>query len=473
MELGAEGKLFADDAIPAIMKGIEETFGGGMEKANKSFSGQLEKMKEGIRETFGALSMPLFDMLKEVLPTVNAGLEKLTTWFQGLPEPVQKLISFGVILAPILALLAGGFLMLVSALPFIIGGFATLTGTIIPFIASILPVVGIVVGVIAAIVGLGAAFVIAYQKVDWFRAMVDAAWAWIKNAFFTALEFIKGVVKSVMSAVGSFIGDQLAKYKALWDEHGGTIKQLIHNAFTGIQATIIVVMGVIKGIFQTVWPIISGIVKIAWGIIKTVIGSGVDIIVGLIDAAMSLLTGDWKGAWEAIKGIGENIWHNIEGFFKNIDLVEIGKDIIRGLINGISSMGGSVMRAVGKIANAIPSGVKKLLGIHSPSRVLMELGGYTAEGLAVGIGKGIGGIQQMAGAMANAATPSMGGQSLNYGLSGGGSSGSASTTGTTSYNYERMFEGAVFNVRKDDDVKQIAEELYRMQQNAKARRGVR
>jgi tape measure domain-containing protein len=474
MKMGEDGKLFAKDALPAIMKGLEETFGGGMEKATASFSGQMEKMKESANITLGKLSAPLFDMLKEVLPVINAGLEKLTSWFQALPGPTQKLISFGLILAPILTILAGGFLMLVAAIPFLISGFGALTTTVLPFIASILPMVGIVTGIIAAIIGLGVAFVTAYQKVDWFREMVDAAWAWIKNAFSTALDFISGIVKTIMSEVGSFIGEQLAKYKALWTEHGDAIKTFVKNAFTGIQVTISIVMAAIKAIFQSVWPIISNVVKIAWGVIKTVVGSGVDIIVGLIDAAMSLLKGDWEGAWDAIKGISENIWNNIEDFFSSIDLVQIGKDIIGGLIRGIGSMGGAVMRSVSKIANSIPSGVKKLLGIHSPSRVLMELGGYTAEGLAVGIGKGINGIKNMAGAMANAATPSMGGQSLNYGLAGGGgSSASAGSSGTTNYNYERMFEGAVFNVRKDEDIKRIADELYRMQQSAKARRGIK
>lgn len=478
MKMGEEGKLFADDALPAIMRGLEKSFGGGMEKANKSFSGQLEKMKEGLRETFGALSMPLFDKLKEIMPTVNAGLEKLTTWFQGLSEPMQRMISFGLILAPVLLLLAGGFLMFVGFLPTIIGfigsigsGFAILGG----ILSALVSPVGLI---IAAIIGLGAAFVIAYQKLDWFRAMVDAAWAWIKNAFFTALEFIKGVVMSVMSAVGSFIGEQLAKFKALWDEHGTAIMQLIQNAFTGIQAVIIVVMGVIKGIFQTVWPIISNVVKVAWELIKTVVGSAIDIVVGLIDVAMSLLKGDWEGAWDAIKGIAEDIWHNIEGFFENIDLVQIGKDIIDGLISGIKSMGGAVKRAAEAIADSIPDAVKSFLGIHSPSRVLMKLGGYTAEGLAVGIGKGIGGIQQMAGAMANAAVPNVGSQSLNYGLAGaGGSAGSPSTSATnTSASGQPVViqltleDGRVLAEKVFPDINRL---LYNETQNAKARRGTK
>jgi phage-related protein len=474
MKMGEEGKLFADDALPAIMRGLEKSFGGGMEKATNSFSGQLEKMKEGARETFGALSMPLFETLKTILPAVNANLEKLTSLFQTLPGPTQKLISFGIILAPILAILAGGFLMLVAAIPFLISGFGALTTTVLPFIASILPMVGIVTGVIAAIIGLGVAFVTAYQKVDWFREMVDAAWAWIKSAFSTALDFISGIVKTVMTEVSTFFGQQLAKIKSFWVENGDLIVKFVKSFMDATRTYIQAGMQFIKGIFQVVWPIISGLVKVAWGVIKTVISTGLDVVLGLVETAMKLLEGDWEGAWESIKDIGEDIWHNIEDFFSGIDLVEIGKDIIRGLIDGIASMGGSVKKTVGKIVDAIPDAVKKILGIHSPSRVLMELGGYTAEGLAVGIGKGINGIKNMAGAMANAATPSMGGQSLNYGLAGGGgSSATAGSNGATNYNYERMFEGAVFNVRKDEDIKRIADELYRMQQSAKARRGIK
>jgi TP901 family phage tail tape measure protein len=457
--------------IDKMTKSLEAS-GGASETTAAKMKDNLKGAIEQMGGAFETLSITIGTALTPAIRFVAEGITKMVNAFNSLPEGVQTTIAVVAAVTALFLLLVGPLLILVAMIPAITAGFTAIAGVFGVTAGVLAGGIAIVAGVVAAIVGLGVAFYFAYQKLDWFKNIVDATWAWIKQAFFTALEFIKGIVKSVMSAVGSFMGEQLAKYKALWDEHGSTILTMVKNAFLGIQIAIQLAMALIKAIFQTVWPIISGIVKITWGIIKTVIGSGVDIIVGLIDAAMSLLKGDWKGAWDAIKGISENIWHNIEDFFSNIDLVDIGKDIIAGLIRGMGSMGGAVMGAVKKITNTIPKAVKDLLGIHSPSRVLAELGEYTSEGLAVGIGKGIGGVQSMAGAMANAAVPSIGNQSLSYGVAGAGSS-TATTTSASGQPVVLQLtleDGRVLAEKVFPDINRL---LYNETQNAKARRGMR
>jgi phage-related protein len=335
--------------------------------------------------------------------------------------------------------------------------FSALWMVISPFVVGLATVIGTAALVAAAIVGLGTALYLAYTKLDWFKNAVDTAWAWIKNSFFTALDFIKGKLTEVMSAITAFGGEQLGKFQALWSEHGAAIMTFVKNAFNGIVADIKIAMAVIETIFRTVWPLIEGIVKIAWNLMKTTIGSAIDIIVGLIDVGMSLLQGDWKGAWNAIKGISENIMGNIIGFFESIDLFQIGKDMISGLVKGIGSMAGAVADKVRGIANAIPSGVKKLLGIHSPSRVMMELGGFTAEGMALGIGKGLSNIQNAAGAMARAAVPGTSGASLNYGMAGP-SSGSIASSSNSSQVYSAPRQPVILQVNLEG--RTVAEQIY-------------
>ena len=70
---------------------------------------------------------------------------------------------------------------------------------------------------------------------------------------------------------------------------------------------------------------------------------------------------------------------------KNINLAQVGKDMIQGLINGIKSMGKNVVGAIGNVVNSAISSAKKALGINSPSRVFKQFGAWTGEGLALGI----------------------------------------------------------------------------------------
>ena len=66
------------------------------------------------------------------------------------------------------------------------------------------------------------------------------------------------------------------------------------------------------------------------------------------------------------------------------DIVNVGKQIVKGLWEGIKAMGGWVKEKVGSFFSGIVSGVKSKLGIHSPSRVFAGIG----ENMALGLGEG-------------------------------------------------------------------------------------
>lgn len=62
--------------------------------------------------------------------------------------------------------------------------------------------------------------------------------------------------------------------------------------------------------------------------------------------------------------------------------------LIDGLVNGITSGAASVMAAITNLAGGMKSAIMSALGIASPSKVFAKLGGYTAEGFALGIESG-------------------------------------------------------------------------------------
>lgn len=70
---------------------------------------------------------------------------------------------------------------------------------------------------------------------------------------------------------------------------------------------------------------------------------------------------------------------------KNLDLKEIGAFIIEGLKDGMSGKIGSIIEVISEIANAIIDTVKDILDIHSPSKVMIAIGGFIVAGLIKGI----------------------------------------------------------------------------------------
>ena len=105
-----------------------------------------------------------------------------------------------------------------------------------------------------------------------------------------------------------------------------------------------------------------------WNVVK-------DTISGVVAALKTFFTetipNAVRTAFEWLKGIPEKMG-------------EIGKDMVRGLWEGIASMGKWLLDKFSGFVNNIIDGVKGVLGIHSPSRVFAGIG----ENMALGLGEG-------------------------------------------------------------------------------------
>lgn len=125
------------------------------------------------------------------------------------------------------------------------------------------------------------------------------------------------------------------------------------------------------------WNAIKDGVANAWENTKTAV---INTAKGIVDGA--------KQAWEDLKQGVSNAIEKVKETFnqiKEIDLLQIGKDIIDGLVNGIKGKIEDVKNAVKDIAGSITGKIKDILNIHSPSRVMAELGMFTSQGLADGM----------------------------------------------------------------------------------------
>jgi len=95
------------------------------------------------------------------------------------------------------------------------------------------------------------------------------------------------------------------------------------------------------------------------------------------------------GIVEAIPGvvskIPEIVTAIVEEFKENGPaIIQIGKDIVLGIWNGIKSLVGWLNEKIGNFVGGIVDNVKGVLGIHSPSRVFAGIG----ENMAMGLGAG-------------------------------------------------------------------------------------
>lgn len=96
----------------------------------------------------------------------------------------------------------------------------------------------------------------------------------------------------------------------------------------------------------------------------------------------------WNNLWGGIGSfIGETV-DNIASFFGSLPdkLIDIGKDMIDGLIKGITSAPGKIGKAISDVSGSIVSGFKSFFDIHSPSKKIAdEIGEPIGEGVPTGM----------------------------------------------------------------------------------------
>lgn len=153
-------------------------------------------------------------------------------------------------------------------------------------------------------------------------------------------------------------------------------------------------------------------------------------------------------------------WERAQSYLKKVNLRQIGSDIIGGLIKGIGSKAEDLYEKARSIARKVKRTFERVLDINSPSRVMMRIGEYVGDGMAIGMDSKVAAIRKRAGQLAAAAIP----EPAPVAMAGGGalaaSSPGGSFTGSGDPIININFNGPV-HVRNDDDIQRIAKQVSR------------
>lgn len=140
----------------------------------------------------------------------------------------------------------------------------------------------------------------------------------------------------------------------------------------------------VKTFFDTELPlIIEGVVT--W--FKDLPQKIYDAIIGFLDKIR-----EWKDS--SVAEFQTNvplIINEIVAKFKELPgkLIEIGKNAVEGLWNGVKEAANGLKDKISGFCTGFVNGFKDALGVHSPSTIFAEIGGFLIEGLANGVSSAI------------------------------------------------------------------------------------
>ena len=163
------------------------------------------------------------------------------------------------------------------------------------------------------------------------------------------------------------------------------VETILQNLPSIVAAGMDMVMAIVNGIIDNIDLLIDCTIDLIDVVVNKLIENLPKLIEGGIKLTLALASGIIKAIPQLMAKLPQLITSVIRGLndgFMRID--EIGKNIVIGIWNGIAKMGDWLWDQVSSFFSGIVNGVKKLLGIASPSKVFAGIGGFMAEGLGEG-----------------------------------------------------------------------------------------
>ena len=216
---------------------------------------------------------------------------------------------------------------------------------------------------------------------------------------------IANIAKSVWHAITEFVSYAIDKIKPVIK----SVLEFFKNAWDGLVSIAKTVWQAVASVVSYVFDKISGIIGTQFEAMKAIFMAGVTIFASIFNAGFEMvktifstafkvikavLTGDMQGVKDAIKDgfqkvldISKKLVGNIVDALKKLgkDLLQVGRDAMQGFINGISEKIGAAVSKAKEMASSVKNAITGFFDIHSPSRVMKQIGGWISEGLAIGI----------------------------------------------------------------------------------------
>lgn len=227
---------------------------------------------------------------------------------------------------------------------------------------------------------------------DSFLTNTQMAFLNIWNGIKAALAYIWTTIQTIaidtFNSIVAFFVETWTNIKQGTIDAWNALKTWLSETWESMKQGAIDTWNSVKQFFIDLWKSIKTNTINMWNAIKDGVTTAWENTKNaVINTAKSIVDGA-KQAWEDLKTGVSNAIDKVKETFdtiRQIDLLQIGKDIIDGLVNGIRSKIDDVVNAVKDVAGSITGKIKDVLNIHSPSRVMAELGMFTSQGLAEGM----------------------------------------------------------------------------------------
>lgn len=329
--------------------------------------GPLLSSIPGLGGVFGSLTGPVgivIGLFTQMIANSSALQGALGTVFQVIGQVLQVAAP---ILGQIMTIIGELLGQIGDQLAPVIEQIATVIGDVL---IAVLPMLTPILSTIGSL--LSALIPVAGQIISIVLATVLPMVRQLTPIIAEVIAAIAPLVVQLASALIPIIAALMPVVQTVFD----AVKNIIESAMTAVQGVINIVLGVINGDWSQVWSGMQGLITGVFGAIRGLITGAMNVARSIISSTLNVITGIWSSAWNALTGWVSKAWSGIVssvssgvsrmmGFITSIPnkilgafanakswLVDSGRSIIQGLIDGIMGMIGTVKDAVGNVLSA-------------------------------------------------------------------------------------------------------------------------
>ena len=349
-KMASEGKISIDDVLDVMENGTGGTFQQMIkagDAASKSMSNQWKIQKDAVANAVGDVMLPL---IEKITPAIEPIGNAITTSIGRLPEILNTVGNVMQTLAPYIAAVAAGFVAwnagllvhkgIAVATMVIESQWLTLTGMRVAAMYAVAAAQKAVntamranpIGLIlTAIVALVAGFVLAYNKIGWFRDAVNATWAAIKIAVSAVADWFTNTLWPSMQAVWQGIADGATwlwqnGIKPAWDGIMAAVRAVAEWFQTTLAPIFQTAMDAIGAVFTWLYenivkPVFLGIqlyIKAWWTVVSTIFNALVAFFNAVLKPAFQIFGEVVRVVFQLITGIVQIWWAAVKIVFKAV-----------------------------------------------------------------------------------------------------------------------------------------------------------
>ena len=445
------GKISFEDIAEAMQIATSEggRYYNAMEKASQTMNGKLSTAIDALKTALGELTQSLLPIVTKAVEKITEWANVFANLDQETQETILKIAGIVAVAGPVLMVfgqISNGISALITGFGKLKVAFSTGGAGAKAFssaLAFLKTPAGIVIAVITAIIGI---MVVLYNTSEDFRNTVNKGFEQIKNALMNMWNTIKPALEQLGEAFGGLLeklkplGDFLVTVLAVAFTVVANVLTVLINVITQVLTFFVNLVTTVITFFTETIPnafnnfintvtnfvtsvidwfknlpynigifigeILGNIANLGLKLVEFVTKDIPNFINSVVNWFKQLPSRVWQWLQNTLNKISnwasdiankgkegaQNLFNNVVNTIQNLPskLAEIGKNLVQGLWNGITSAGNWLKNKISSFAGGIIDGFKNTFGIHSPSTVMnKEIGRYLALGLGEGFNDNI------------------------------------------------------------------------------------